>query len=115
MIDVFRILHVAPGIDQPGEKTHIGVAVRFELVDRRDGQQVVAVRVGLLHGDDGALLRGAIGSGDYDMVCYGHTHVALKERHRKTLALNPGALYRAQPHSLAVVRLPELEATHIEL
>ena len=33
----------------------------------------------------------------------------------RTLVLNPGALYRAQPHSLAIVRLPELEATHVAL
>ena len=48
-------------------------------------------------------------------MCYGHTHVAAIERHGKTLALNPGALYRANPHSLAIVDLPELEATFVTL
>jgi hypothetical protein len=30
-----------------------------------------------------------------------------------TMALNPGALYRANPHSLAIVELPDIDATII--
>jgi hypothetical protein len=41
--------------------------------------------------------------------------VASIERHGHTLALNPGALYRADPHSLAVVELATLQATIISL
>ena len=33
----------------------------------------------------------------------------------ETLVLNPGALYRANPHSIAVVELPSLEATIVPL
>lgn len=72
-------------------------------------------RIAFLHGDDMARLREAIACGQYDLVCYGHTHVALLERYGRTLALNPGALFRAQPHSLAVVSLEEMEVTHIDL
>jgi uncharacterized protein len=72
-------------------------------------------KIAFLHGDDTRLLRDTIEGGQFDLVCYGHTHVASQERHGQTLALNPGALYRAQPHSLAVVKLPEMEVTHIEL
>ena len=50
-------------------------------------------------------------SGEWDLVCYGHTHVAAIDRYGQTLAVNPGALYRANPHSLAIVELPALEAT----
>ena len=56
-----------------------------------------------------------IASGDYDLVCYGHTHAAEQHREGKTLVLNPGALYRADPHSLAVVELETLEATIVPL
>jgi predicted phosphodiesterase len=48
-------------------------------------------------------------------VCYGHTHLAAIERLGRTLSLNPGALYRANPHSLAIVELKSLEATIIAL
>ncbi|MGE3778384.1 MAG: metallophosphoesterase family protein, partial [Pirellulaceae bacterium] len=43
-----------------------------------------------------------------DLVCYGHTHQALERFEGATHVLNPGAVYRAKPHSVAVVRLPEL-------
>ena len=49
------------------------------------------------------------------LVCYGHTHVAAIDRHGETLVVNPGAIYRADPHSVAVVDLPAVEATIVEL
>jgi predicted phosphodiesterase len=48
-------------------------------------------------------------------VCYGHTHQAEQHRVGKTLVLNPGALYRATPHSLALVDLEHLEATIVPI
>jgi len=48
-------------------------------------------------------------------VCYGHTHVAAIEYYGATLALNPGALYRAPTHSLAIVELPSVVATIVTL
>ena len=72
-------------------------------------------RIAVVHSDDFQRFRGAIDSGDYDLVCYGHTHLAEQHWERKTLVLNPGALYRANPHSLAVVDLATMEATIIEL
>jgi len=73
------------------------------------------VRIALLHGDDLVRLRKTAESGDWDLVCYGHTHVARQDRSGKTLLLNPGALYRASPRSLALVELPECAATIIAL
>ncbi|HEX5470621.1 MAG TPA: metallophosphoesterase family protein, partial [Lacipirellulaceae bacterium] len=46
---------------------------------------------------------------------YGHTHVAAIDRHGETIVLNPGAIYRASPHRVAVVELPAVEPTIIEL
>lgn len=70
-------------------------------------------RIALVHSDDHALFRRTIGSGGYDLVCYGHTHVAEHHREGRTLVLNPGALYRASPHTLAIVTLPELDVEHL--
>ncbi|HEX4150402.1 MAG TPA: YfcE family phosphodiesterase, partial [Pirellulales bacterium] len=58
-------------------------------------------RIAFLHGDDERLLAQTIASGDWDLVCYGHTHKNEQHRQAQTLVLNPGALHRARPHSLA--------------
>ncbi len=70
-------------------------------------------RFAFLHGDDERLLHDTIVGGQYDLVCHGHTHVARLERIGTTLVVNPGALYRAPRHTIAIARLPELEVTHI--
>jgi putative phosphoesterase len=70
-------------------------------------------KIGLLHSDDRDLFDETIRSGKWDLVCYGHTHVAEQHRAGRTLVLNPGALFRATPHTFAVVDLKALEATHI--
>jgi putative phosphoesterase len=73
------------------------------------------VRVALLHSHDRRHFRETIDSGDYQLVCYGHTHVAAIDKHGKTTVVNPGAIYRAEPHSLAIVDLPAVAATIIKL
>jgi uncharacterized protein len=73
------------------------------------------VKVALLHSHERNRFREAIDSDRYRLVCYGHTHVAAIDRHGETVVLNPGAVYRASPHSIAVVNLPQVEATIIEL
>ena len=73
------------------------------------------VRVALLHSHQRRLFRQTIDSTEYRLVCYGHTHVAAIDRHGETLVVNPGAIYRASPHSIAIVDLPAVEATVIEL
>jgi uncharacterized protein len=72
-------------------------------------------RIALIHSHDARLFRRICTSGDYDLVCYGHTHQAEQRREGKTLVLNPGALFRATPHSLAVVELATLDATIVPL
>jgi uncharacterized protein len=83
--------------------------------ERFGSLEVAGCRIAFLHGDDGPLLRKTIEDGEYDLVCYGHTHQAEQHRVGKTLVVNPGALYRADPHSLAILRLSEFEVTHITL
>lgn len=72
-------------------------------------------RIALLHGDDAPRLKAAIASQQYDLVCYGHTHVAATRREGRTLVLNPGALHRAKTYTIAIVDLAELNATHIAI
>ncbi len=72
--------------------------------------EFAGVKIALLHGDDQRLLNKTIADGLHQLVCHGHTHVARREKIGPTLVLNPGALHRANPHTIAIVRLPELEA-----
>ena len=96
---------LALAIEEAGQTCH-GEFGAFEIAGRR---------IALLHSHDGARFRDALHNGDWDLVCYGHTHVASIDHYGATLAVNPGALYRANPHSLAVVELPGLAAKIIPL
>jgi len=72
-------------------------------------------RVAFLHGHEVKLLRDTIHSGQWDLVCCGHTHVFSSRVDGQTLVLNPGALARTSHPSLAVVEVPSLEVTPIPL
>ena len=72
-------------------------------------------RIAFLHGHDERRLAEAIAGGDYDLVCHGHTHKRRWEQVGRTHVLNPGALFRATPHTFAVVTLPEMEVEFVEL
>lgn len=76
---------------------------------------IEGVRIALLHSHDRRLFAASIGSGRYNTVCYGHTHIAAVEKRSDTLLVNPGAIYRANPHSVAVLELPENKATIVNL
>ncbi|MCC9607620.1 YfcE family phosphodiesterase [Blastopirellula sp. JC732] len=66
-------------------------------------------KIAFLHGHDEARLAATINSGAYDLVCHGHTHQATNYLVGQTRVLNPGALYRASRHTIAIVDLPSLE------
>jgi predicted phosphodiesterase len=63
------------------------------------------LRIAFLHGDDSRLLYDLEHSGDYDFVFHGHTHVAAERQTGPTRVVNPGALHRANPKTLAVLDL----------
>lgn len=75
--------------------------------------ELCGVKIAVLHSDDGRRFRQTVKSGDWDLVCYGHTHEAEHHLEEKTLVLNPGAIYRANPYSVAVVSLPTMEITQV--
>jgi putative phosphoesterase len=76
---------------------------------------LAGVRIALLHSHDRRRFRETCDSGAYRLVCYGHTHVAAIDQRGRTLVVNPGAIYRASPHSVAIVDLPDVKATIVEL
>jgi putative phosphoesterase len=62
-------------------------------------------RVAFVHGDDKALLRDLEHSEAFDYLFYGHTHHWEEHRTGPTRVINPGALHRANPRTLAVLDL----------
>jgi putative phosphoesterase len=72
-------------------------------------------QIAILHGHDARRIQSVLMGGAYDLVCTGHTHVASVERRGEMLLLNPGAIYRANPHTIAVVDLATLVATIVPL
>ncbi|GAA4435210.1 YfcE family phosphodiesterase [Bremerella cremea] len=72
-------------------------------------------RIGMTHGDDAALLMRMIRSHDFDLICSGHTHQMLVREEGPTLVLNPGALYRARRHTIAIVDLKTMEHEIVEV
>jgi putative phosphoesterase len=92
-------------IEEAGQTCH-GEFADFELE---------GMRIALVHSHVPRQFAAAVGSGRYRVVCYGHTHVASIEHRGDTLVINPGAVYRATPHTVAVLELPELKAMIVGL
>jgi uncharacterized protein len=108
--------YVLGNVDE--DSRHLASAIRAAggtLHGRFASLEIAGTRIALLHGDDTRLLRESIAGGRYDLVCHGHTHIAAENRVGSTLVLNPGALYRANPHSLAIIDLPAMRVTPIKL
>ncbi len=81
----FDAEYLRGAIEEAGQTCH-GRFGELELAGRR---------IAIVHSDDQQRFRDVVGSGRYDLVCYGHTHQAEQHREAGTLVLNPGALYRA--------------------
>ena len=77
--------------------------------------EVAGRRIAFLHGDDARLLRETIHSGEWNLVCHGHSHVYSEHTEGRTLVLNPGAVWRTSHPSIATVQLPSLDVTKVLL
>lgn len=98
-------------------------SVLEEEIEARDGiyygqvadLELGSRRIGMTHGDDPALLMRMIRSEEYDLVCSGHTHQVKVRRVGHTLVLNPGALFRAARHTIAIVDLATMHHEIVEV
>lgn len=93
--------HVLAAAAADGQHWH-GAVGRIELAGRC---------IAFLHGDDSRARQDLIVSGQFDLVCYGHTHKAETHQVGTTCVLNPGAVYRANPRSVALVDLTTMRPT----
>lgn len=101
-------------VDYDGDGLRAAIEAEGQTCHGRFGSlEVGGVLIAFLHSDDGRLFDETVAEDEFDLVCYGHTHHAEQHRVGQTLVLNPGALYRAAPHTFATVELPSLKATHL--
>ncbi len=59
--------------------------------------------IAVLHGDDAGLKRRILAEQKHDYLFQGHTHIFEDVMIGRTRLINPGALYRAKPHTVALL------------
>lgn len=102
-------------VDSPG---YLGDAIARagQVCHKRFGSiQLEGRNIALLHGNDTELLDKSIKSGQWHIICHGHTHTARRATIGKTLVVNPGAVARTTYPSVATVDLESLEVTSVRL
>lgn len=62
-------------------------------------------RVAVTHGDDPLLVNKVLRDQAHDYLLVGHSHVAADRRVGRTRVINPGALHRARPKTVALLDL----------
>jgi len=78
---------------------------------------VEGVRIVLLHGSDGELLKALVDSDGFDVVVHGHVHNAKAYRKGRTLVVNPGEVcgYLTGKSTIALLDTVKREVRIIEL
>ncbi len=106
--------YVLGNVDMDGAALRDAIAAAGGTCHGRLGGLTIGERqVAWLHGDDQQQLSTLIRSGQWDLICFGHTHQASQIQQGKTMLLNPGALVRAWPKTVAVVDLLRWDVTRI--
>ena len=107
---------VLGNVDKPGDDILSAIKQAGLVCHGRFGTLTAQERkIAFLHSDDLRCFRETVDSGDWDLVCYGHTHRADQQHVGATLVLNPGAISRAWPPTLAVVDLRRMMAHLMEI
>ncbi|MEX0936342.1 MAG: YfcE family phosphodiesterase [Pirellulales bacterium] len=100
---------VLGNVDDEAELRPAMVHPGHHLHGRFASLEIEGKRIAVLHGDYSKKLRETAESGEWDLVCFGHTHEAERKQIGNTLLCNPGAVYRASPRSIATIELPSME------
>ncbi len=76
---------------------------------------IAGVVVSFLHGDDSRAMHQLIEAQDCSLLLHGHTHVRRVEDVGKVRIVNPGALHRANPRTVATIDPATREVRFIEV
>ncbi len=86
------------------------VKLHGELADL----EIAGLHLAMTHYPD--IARGLVGSGDYDLVCYGHDHLACDEVLGSSRLLNPGELMgRLGPSTFVILDADSQVAEQVEV
>jgi putative phosphoesterase len=80
------------------------------VVFEAGGKRIIA-----FHGDNVAMFREAVVSGEYDYIIKGHTHYFENYVSNNTRVINPGSLYGSDEFSIAVLDTDEDRVTRIRV
>ena len=72
-------------------------------------------RIAFMHGHQSDKFEQELASGNWDLLCYGHTHVAALQMRGSTMLLNPGAFKRVFRPTVAIVTLPDLTVERFDV
>jgi uncharacterized protein len=82
---------------------HFPTSTGIRVCGRFKDMELDGKRVAVIHGDDERRLDEILKQGLYDYVFTGHTHVRSDTLEGRTRVINPGAVYRASPPSVALL------------
>lgn len=112
--DAFEAHFVFGNCDAPVSALRAEMELAGQSCHERYGTlELAGCSIAFLHGDDFRRLAEASAAGTFDLVCHGHTHCPEQKKMGRTLVLNPGALHRANPRTIAIVELPRLHVRHV--
>lgn len=77
--------------------------------------EVSGYRMGVAHGHDPACLEALSRQHECGVLLTGHTHVRRDEHVGRTRIINPGAVYRSAEPGAAILQMPTLQLTYIDL
>jgi putative phosphoesterase len=90
------------------ESTGVKVWGRLAVLEL-DGKSIAVI-----HGDDWRTMERLQLDGEHDYIFSGHTHEAADARFNNTRMINPGAVYRANPPTVAILDLQTDRLEHLE-
>ncbi|MHC4833490.1 MAG: metallophosphoesterase family protein [Planctomycetota bacterium] len=105
---------VAGNMDEPSELKAAADRLGIEFHHPGGEIEVAGRRVAFTHGDRDAEVRRLLASRP-DYLCHGHTHLAADHLVEGVRVVNPGALHRARPHSVAVLEVDSGRLESIEV
>ena len=101
-----------------GEKNGLNVKAKefgFEEITEEKEFEYKEKKFYVYHGTIEEKLDAAIKSNKYDYILTGHTHVKRDEKISSTRVINPGALFRIYPYTIALLDAEKDELEFVEV
>lgn len=100
--------------DRPGLRRY-AETIGVQCFDPYGTVELDGKRIAVTHGDDRRTLDLVLSGQEHDYLLVGHTHVRGEQRFKRTRIVNPGALHRAIPKTVAILDLMTDDLHWIEL